>query len=217
LREAGDDRLHADEVVQRRPSDLDGRKRAEDNLRLSEEKFRIVVSNTPDHIIVQDKDLRYTFVMNPQVGLTEQDMLGKTDYDFLSKEDAENLTKIKRKVMETNTAEHVSVPIASRSGKTDYFEGIYIPAPGNEGKAEGVIGYFRNITARKLAEDALSQNKKELQDILDMSPAMIFYKDTKNNFIKVNDAFCKMMSMPRESWKADRFLIFTRRNRQPHF
>jgi len=49
----------------------------------SEERFRAVAASTPDHILMQDLDLRYQLVINPQLGLTEADMLGKTDYDFL--------------------------------------------------------------------------------------------------------------------------------------
>jgi PAS domain-containing protein len=49
-------------------------------LQESEELFRIVASSTPDHVLVQDGDLRYTMVINPQMGLSERDMIGKTDY-----------------------------------------------------------------------------------------------------------------------------------------
>jgi hypothetical protein len=52
------------------------RKQAVATLRDSEARFRAIASNTPDHILMQDRDLRYTFVANPQLGLTEADMLG---------------------------------------------------------------------------------------------------------------------------------------------
>jgi len=74
--------------------DITERKRLEDRLYKSEGLFRGIISSTPDHIIMQDEDLRYTFVINPQLGLREADMIGKTDYNFLKKEDAENLTTV---------------------------------------------------------------------------------------------------------------------------
>jgi PAS domain-containing protein len=43
---------------------------AEARLRESEERFRAIAANTPDHVLVQDRDLRYTLVVNPQLGLT---------------------------------------------------------------------------------------------------------------------------------------------------
>ena len=41
-------------------------------------------------------------------------------------------------------------------------------------------------------------NSKELQTIIDSVPALIFYKDTRNRFLKVNRAYCGLMGMPKE-------------------
>ena len=38
----------------------------EEAVRESEERFKLVATNTPDHILVQDKDLRYKWVLNPR-------------------------------------------------------------------------------------------------------------------------------------------------------
>ena len=73
-------------------NDITTHKEAEDALRESEQRFKAIADHTPDHILMQDRDLRYTLVVNPQVGLTEKDMLGKTDVEILGWEDAEKLT-----------------------------------------------------------------------------------------------------------------------------
>jgi PAS domain S-box-containing protein len=39
----------------------------------------------------------------------------------------------------------------------------------------------------------IDQQKAELRTVLDSIPAMVFYKDTKNNLIRVNDAFAQSM------------------------
>ncbi|MFO7667813.1 MAG: MASE3 domain-containing protein [Desulfobacterales bacterium] len=44
----------------------------------------------------------------------------------------------------------------------------------------------------------LEKNKEELQTILDASPTMIFYKDSKNRFIRVNRALAEVMGLTRE-------------------
>ena len=123
----------------------------------SEERFRVIATYTPDHILIQDKDLRYVWVLNPQLGLTEKDMIGKTDFDFLSKEDAAVLTVMKKGVLETGKPEFVRVPLTSFKGDVQHFEGYYIPKRDQEGKIDGLIGYFRNVTERVEGEE---QRKK---------------------------------------------------------
>ena len=87
----------ADGRLQAILQDITERKQAEEALRESEARFRAIASYTPDHILMQDRNLRYRLVINPQLGLTEKEMIGKTDRDFRAAEDAEKLTAIKTK------------------------------------------------------------------------------------------------------------------------
>jgi PAS domain S-box-containing protein len=162
-----------------------GLKRAEEALRNSETKFRAIASRTPDHIIIQDIDLRYTFVANPQLGLTEADMLGKTDRDFLSPEDAEKLITAKRKVLETGQPLPFAASLKNKNGGEEYFEGSYIPKVGADGRVDGLIGYFRNTTERKRAESqreaahqALTREKRFSETVLDSLPGIFYLYDS---------------------------------------
>jgi PAS domain S-box-containing protein len=130
------------------------RKKIEEALRASEERFKVIATNTPDQIIVQDADLRYVWVINPQLGLTEGDVIGKTDFDLLGTEEAEKLTKIKREVLTSGKPVHVELPLY-RDSNVEYFDGSYVPKYGPEGKSDGLIGYFRNVTERKRVEETL--------------------------------------------------------------
>ncbi len=131
-------------------------------LRESEARFRAIASNSPDHLIVQDKELRYVYVMNPQLGLTEADMLGKTDRDFLSAEDAGKLEAVKRRVLKDAKPVQVQTFLRDRSGDLQWFEGTYVPRLGEDGQPDGLIGYFRNVTERKKTEAEIQRRTAEL-------------------------------------------------------
>jgi PAS domain S-box-containing protein len=179
-------------------NDMTRLRKTQEALKQSEDKFKFIATHTPDHILMQDLALRYTTVINPQLGLAEKDMLGKTDFDILKKEDAENLTKIKKRVLQTGEPAYADLPLESKDGTINFFEGSYIPMRGRNEQINGLIGYFRNVTERRRTEMELDRQKKETQSILDSVPAWIFYKDKKNRFIRVNRAFCEVMGMPRE-------------------
>jgi PAS domain S-box-containing protein len=139
--------------------DITERKRAEDMLRQNEERFRVIASSTPDHLLVQDHDLRYTLVVNPQLGLAEQDMIGKTDYDILAKKDADGLAGIKKKVIESGRPASVEMPLAARDGSLQYFSGSYVPTFDAKGRTSGLIGYLRNVTEFRRSREALQRSE----------------------------------------------------------
>jgi len=146
-------------------TDITERKRAEEALQKSEEQFRVIASHTPDHILMQDSELKYLFVINPQLGLTEQDMIGKTDYDFLSKEEADKLTEIKNRVLKTGKPVPLETSLISQAGNPEFFEGTFVPRFDGRGQTDGLIGYFRNVTKRKKAERLLKEHEALLNEV----------------------------------------------------
>jgi PAS domain S-box-containing protein len=53
----------------------------------------------------------------------------------------------------------------------------------------GYIGHCLDITARKVAEDALRENSIFMSSLLEAIPAPVFYKDTEERYIGFNKAF----------------------------
>ncbi|MCX6232092.1 MAG: PAS domain S-box protein [Bacteroidetes bacterium] len=161
-------------------------------LKASEELFRDIVSNNPDHILIQDTDLKYTFVINPQLGFTQSDMIGKTDYDLMNKEDAEKITIIKQNVINTAKPVFIETSFMSKSGELEYFRGTYTPKFDNSGKINGLFGYFRNITQLKQIESELSKSEEKFKLIFEKSSAPIVIADDNGNYLVVNKAASKL-------------------------
>ncbi|MBI4859408.1 MAG: PAS domain S-box protein [Candidatus Riflebacteria bacterium] len=53
------------------------------------------------------------------------------------------------------------------------------------------IGFFRDITDRKRAEEALRSSRKLLQLVLDTIPVRVFWKDRDLRFLGCNRSFCR--------------------------
>jgi PAS domain S-box-containing protein len=175
--------------------DITERKRVEQALRESEERFRVIASSTPDHLLRQDCELRYTYVINPQLGLSVEDMLGKTDYDFLDKTDADRLTAIKRRVLDTGETVSLESSLVDTRGGLQYFEGSYVPALDENKQITGLIGYFKNITERKRAEEAVLRAKQEWERTFDAVPDLIAILDDQHRVIRANRAMAARLGV----------------------
>ncbi|MFA5111264.1 MAG: PAS domain-containing protein [Desulfobaccales bacterium] len=90
-----------------------------------------------------------------------------------------------------------------------------------------VLSLGIDITACKYAEEALLRQQQELQVILDSVPALIFYKDLDDRFVRINRAMTEMTGLSKEAiegktslelfpsqgkdyWEDDRAVIATR-------
>ncbi|MBF0123409.1 MAG: PAS domain S-box protein, partial [Candidatus Omnitrophica bacterium] len=168
--------------------DITARRTAEASLQSVAGRLEAIVAHTPDHVLVQDKDLRYTFVVNPQLGLTVEDMIGRTDLEILDPKDAEAITKIKRGVIESGKTVTMLVPLVSLEGKTEYFEGAYVPKSDANGNVDGLIGYFRNVTAQKRMEAEVNRLFERQKGILGAVPDIIMEVDSNKVYTWANQA-----------------------------
>ena len=149
--------------------DITERKRMEMALQESQRQFADLVTGTPHLLLIQDAELRYTMIVNPQLGFAAEDIIGKTDSEFLTPADAEKLTIIKRQVLATGQSARVDTSLQSPAGIMEYFSGIYIPRLDAEGRPDGIIGYFENVTEKRAADAALAKSQLQFRTLVEGS------------------------------------------------
>ena len=178
--------------------DITERWRAEEELRESLARLRVIAASTPDHLFVQDRDLRYTFVLPPQFGLNEGEVLGRTDHDLVSKEDADRLTALKRRVLDGGLTMRVETPLLSAAGERRYFDGSYVPKVDADGRIDGLIGYFRDVTDRKRVEEELRNSDELFSQFLRHSPIYAFIKEvspSESRVLRVSENYEQMIGI----------------------
>ena len=152
-------------------------------------------------MFVQDMELRYEYVCNPQLGWKSEDIIGKTDFDLLNREDAERLIKLKQRVLKTGKFESVITPLITVSGQEGYFSGLYLPRYDETGTINGLIGYFRNI-------DDIIHSEHELNHFFDLVPDMVVIASTDGYFKKINKAWETVLGFTSEELLAQPFADF---------
>ena len=135
-------------------TDLSERKKAEEVLQKSESLFRLIATNSPDVIFSQDRDLRYTWIVNPTSPLSAEQMVGKTDWDFLPAEQARHLTELKRGILKKGISVREEL-LLSPNGTSRWFDAIYQPIYDQTQQIVGIVCYARDITERVRAEEKI--------------------------------------------------------------
>ena len=135
-------------------TDITDRKRAEREAQVSQAHLNAVLKLSDLLVFHQDRQLRYTWVANPALGVTADDVVGRTDTDMLGSQAARELNAIKRRVLRTGRGERQEARV-TRGGYSGFFDLIVEPERAEDGRITGLVGAAANITRRKRAEEQL--------------------------------------------------------------
>ncbi len=128
-------------------------------LKESEDRFRVTLKNAPLVVFNQDRDLRYTWLYNPNPAFTQDTAIGKTDEELLPPEDAAQLTKIKRRVLESGYGERAEVR-TTFNGEEFFYDLTVEPLRSGSGEIEGITCASMDITYRKKAEEEMKRARE---------------------------------------------------------
>ncbi len=167
--------------------DLTKSKLATEALQVSENRYRKFINSTPDFVFLKDEDLKHIVVNVPLCEYyqkPEADILGKTDYDLMDKQFAASCQISDNEAIATNSL----VIMEERQGDM-VFETVKFPVEYQKGKI-GVGGFIRNISDRKMAEQALQNKMDEMtrfhRMIVGRELVMVELKKEINELLKKN-------------------------------
>ncbi|MEJ2610884.1 MAG: EAL domain-containing protein [Candidatus Thiodiazotropha sp.] len=169
-------------------TDITEQKRAEQKLLASEQLFRTLVENSPDHIARYDLNLRRIY-LNPSISkmfkASSDELLGQTSMVASPLIDPESYMDNLRKVIKTGQECSDEIAFQAPQGETCWASTRFAPEFGLNGKIESVLVISNDTTERKKAELQLTNTKNMYQTLVDNIPACItrFGADGCNLFI----------------------------------
>ena len=152
--------------------DITERKQAEEALRQSEEQYRSL-AHTVDSIYIVDAEQRYLFMNEGHLkrfGMPLERIVGRPYSDFHSKEDSEKFAQTVKIVFETGTSiqqDHTS----ARDGR--FFIRTFSPVVGHSGEVRAMTVVSKDITERKLAEEALRESECKILEALEFNKTIL--------------------------------------------
>jgi len=140
--------------------DVTERRAAEEALRRSEERFRLVLGATPVTVAAQDRDLRYVWAFNQRTA-PPGGVIGKTDADIFTPQEADHLRAIKQRVLDEGVELREQLWLDRPQGRM-FLDCTFTPLRDEGETVVGVGVSTVDLTQVKLAEEALRRHAEML-------------------------------------------------------
>ena len=189
--------------------DVTDRMQAEEALRESENRYRLLAENASDVIWTMDMELKLTYI-SPSVsrlgGRTADEFMAETIADFLTEDSmrvamkvlAEELAIEEKLASENKQTKNLHRPrtfeleFSRKDGTTFWTEAVANFIRDENGKPVGILGVTRDINERKQSEKALKESEEKYRTILENIEDGYYEVDIAGNLTFFNDSLCKI-------------------------
>ena len=183
--------------------DITERRQAEKALQESELKYRELIENSPDAIVIYAYG-EIIFTNKECLRLMEVDsaeeLLGKPVLQFVHPDSREMVIRRMKEASEDEKVLPLYEEVFLRpNGSAVDVEVKAMPVSFENEKAVQVI--IRDITERKKVEAQLLRNSKFTEALLESIPIPLFFKDANGLYLGCNEAFCHQMGVTSEGIK----------------
>ena len=177
--------------------DITERKKAEEVLKISEERYRFISDNTADVIWAMDSKLRYTYMnhsISRQRGYTVEEasklnltqvLTHRSQDNVLKRLQAETLPDADGQPRKTSTFTQ-EMEMYRKDGTTIWTETSVTVLRTPLGEFDGLLGVSRDITERKQAEEALQGSEERYRALVENINDVFYALDTQGNITYVS-------------------------------
>ena len=158
--------------------DVTERKRAQDELKESEEKYRLIVENTRDIMFTLNLDEKLVYIspaIKKVLGFNPDEFIGHTFQSIVHPDDIPALRQaIQRNLREGYyTPDGLELRVHNSAKEWRWFNIIATQVRDEHGNPINYISIARDITERKKAEDALHESELRFRTLIEKAPVGI--------------------------------------------
>ena len=186
--------------MRERIAELEGsdakRKQAEDALRKSEERFRLIAETSVDYIFQVDREgviIYASPTIQHILGYKSEDRIGHHFTEFFPPDFTE-ASDMFGKLMQGETIKNLQIDLLHKNGNKIPVELSITPVIQN-GEVTSVYAIARDITERNKVEKALRESEDKLRNMFENVNDAIALTDLNGNFIDVNENALKILGL----------------------
>ncbi len=164
------------------------RRQAEEALRVSEQRYRILVENLSQSVLQKDRDSVFVScnaAFARGLGVSLEEITGKTDHDFYPKDLAEKYRADDQRIMARGVTEEIDERHVQR-GREMLVRVVKTPLRDEDGNVTGLLAIFWDITERKKAEQALRESEARYRLLAENVSDVIWTMDLDLNFTYIS-------------------------------
>lgn len=175
---------------------ITAQKLAEEALQESEARYRMLAENITDVIVRVTAEGVYTYASASSrtvLGYEPEEIIGETLVEHIHPDDLEPMLRVRDESVRTGIEVPLIYRIRHRDGHYIWLEVVRQPVPpAAPGMPYEYVASARDITDRKMAEEALVHQRDFLQLVIDNLPDLIMVRDQEGRFQLANRALAAL-------------------------
>lgn len=174
--------LYADGIF----SDITERKKAEEELKERENRYRTLVENIPQKVFLKDKNSVYVSCNDnyaKDLKIKPEEIVGKTDFEFYPKKLAKKYRADDNRVMESGKTEDIEERYV-QDEQESWVHTIKTPVKDEKGNVVGLLGIFWNITEQKKSQEELKASEARYRSFIEATKQLGWTTDAKGLIIE---------------------------------
>ena len=166
--------------------DITERKQMEKALQESEEKWRSLVENAPNVILIVDRDGKIQFINRTVIDGSPEEIIGRSIYNYIDPKYHNEVRKTIEQVFQTGEGGGYEVSGTGPDGGTSWYKTEVGPIKNVE-QVVSVTLITTDITEIKKTEESLRKSEEKYRSLFDNARDLILTVDLEGNITSANN------------------------------